>query len=435
MDIANFIIGQLVGLAEPLLVLGFIIKCLGWKEPIKHQKRIYIGASLFVFLVAQGNGRFPGSYVIIIAIDVGLLCIFSLLFLTKNSVMKIMICILAEVINLICPLIVMQVTSYIINTSIFDFLQNEGSIFAAGAIVSKILLWLVYKGLYSSFQYLVLYFPKEQIILTIVLVGFAVISENCIFLAVSQKGVSHYTVILLLIVSFGIIALCGYVIYMMITISKKSEKMQLYKLIELKSQEQERQLEESKHSEESIRKFRHDYKNHCMNMEHLLEEGEYESLGKYLKQFAMGELGEVRSIYSDSLIINAIFHNKMSVCKEKGIDISCDITGSVKCLDDMGVGSILFNLLDNAIEACEKNKKEKRIICRIAREADEVNIFVENSIEQLVLAENQSLETTKDKKDQHGMGHLIVEEQVKRLGGMVEYYEDEMFCAHVYLPM
>lgn len=81
MDIANFIIGQLVGLAEPLLVLGFIIKCLGWKESIKHQKRIYIGASLFVFLVAQGNGRFPGSYVIIIAIDVGLLCIFSLLFL------------------------------------------------------------------------------------------------------------------------------------------------------------------------------------------------------------------------------------------------------------------------------------------------------------------------------------------------------------------
>ena len=102
--------------------------------------------------------------------------------------------------------------------------------------MSKILLWLVYKGLYSSFQYLVLYFPKEQIILTIVLVGFAVISENCIFLAVSQKGVSHYTVILLLIVSFwNHCFVMRYVIYMMITISKKSEKMQLYKLIELKS--------------------------------------------------------------------------------------------------------------------------------------------------------------------------------------------------------
>ena len=63
---------------------------------------------------------------------------------------------------------------------------------------------------------------------------------------------------------------------MMITISKKNEKMQFYQLIELKSQEQERQLEEWKYSEESMRKFRHDYKNHCMNMDHLLEEGEYE---------------------------------------------------------------------------------------------------------------------------------------------------------------
>ena len=145
MDIANFIIGQLVGLAEPLLVLGFIIKCLGWKESIKHQKRIYIGASLFVFLVAQGNGRFPGSYVIIIAIDVGLLCIFSLLFLTKNSVMKIMICILAEVINLICPLIVMQVTSYIINTSIFDV---EDSVMAG--IQGTIFFFPVFSTLFSK---------------------------------------------------------------------------------------------------------------------------------------------------------------------------------------------------------------------------------------------------------------------------------------------
>ena len=280
-----------------------------------------------------------------------------------------------------------------------------------------------------------IHFPKEQIVLTNVMIGFTTVSEGCIFLAVSQKGVSHYIVVLLMIVFLGIIALCGYVIYMMITISKKNEKMQLYQLIELKSQEQERQLEEWKHSEESMRKFRHDYKNHCMNMEHLLEKGEYESLDKYLKQFVSEELGEVRSIYSDSPIINAVFHNKMSICKEKGIDISCNITGSVECLDDMGVGSILFNLLDNAIEACEKNKKEKRIVCQIAREADEVNIFLENSIDQSVLAENPSFETTKDKKDQHGMGHLIVEEQVKRLGGMVEYYEDEMFCAHIYLPM
>ena len=156
---------------------------------------------------------------------------------------------------------------------------------------------------------------------------------------------------------------------------------------------------------------------------------------KMVRKLKKDDLLYIKSIDRLGRNYSEILEQWRILTKEKGIDISCDITGSVKCLDNLIVGSILFNLLDNAIEACEKNKKEKRIICRIAREADEVNIFVENSIEQLVLVENQSLETTKDKKDQHGMGHLIVEEQVKRLGGMVEYYEDEMFCAHVYLPM
>ena len=435
MDIVNFVVGQLVGLVEPFLVIRFVVKCLEWKNSIKYRKSVFVGFWLLWFVIAQGNGRFNGSYVVIIIIDTCLLCIFSFLFFENILVIKIMISILAEVINIICPLIIMQLMTYVVDISIFSFLKNEGPLFAVGAIVSKIILWLIYESIYPAFRYLIMYFPEDQIILTSVLIGFTIISENCIFQAVSQKGVSHYTIVLLLIVSLGIIALCGYVIYMMITISKKNEKMQFYQLIELKSQEQERQLEEWKYSEESMRKFRHDYKNHCMNMDHLLEEGEYESLGRYLKQFVTEELGEVRSIYSDSPIINAIFHNKMSICKEKGIDISCDITGSVKGLDDMGVGSILFNLLDNAIEACEKNKKEKRIVCRINREVDDVNIFVENSIEQSVLEENPSLETTKRKKEQHGMGHMIVEEQVKKLGGMVEYYEDEMFCAHVYLPM
>ena len=133
--------------------------------------------------------------------------------------------------------------------------------------------------------------------------------------------------------------------------------------------------------------------------------------------------------------MNAVINEKFTAAEKKGIETTCKILITIPEYLEYDLSILLSNLLDNAIEACEKNKKEKRIVCQIAREADEVNIFLENSIDQSVLAENPSFETTKDKKDQHGMGHLIVEEQVKRLGGMVEYYEDEMFCAHIYLPM
>ena len=55
MEIANFLIGQLVGLVEPFLAIDFIIKCLDWKEQVKHRKQLYIGVCLVWFIVAQGN--------------------------------------------------------------------------------------------------------------------------------------------------------------------------------------------------------------------------------------------------------------------------------------------------------------------------------------------------------------------------------------------
>ena len=86
--------------------------------------------------------------------------------------------------------------------------------------------------------------------------------------------------------------------------------MQLYQLVELKARSRRGNWRNGSIRKKVYGSFDTIIKNHCMNMEHLFEEGEYESLGKYLKQFAMEELGEVRSIYSDSPFINAIFHNK-----------------------------------------------------------------------------------------------------------------------------
>ena len=172
---------------------------------MRHRKQLYIGVCLVWFIVAQGNGRFAGSYTIIAAFDMCLAYLFSCLFLRKTAGVKLMICILEEVISNICILSVMQLTTYIINTSIFDFLENEGMIFQTGAIVSKIVVWLVYKGVYTYLDYMTIHFPKEQIVLTNVMIGFTTVSEGCIFLAVSQKGVSHYIVVLLMIVFWGLL--------------------------------------------------------------------------------------------------------------------------------------------------------------------------------------------------------------------------------------
>ena len=118
MDIVNFLVGQLVGLVEPFLVIRFVVKCLEWKNSIKYRKSVFVGFWLLWFVIAQGNGGFSGSYVVIIIIDTCLLCIFSFLFFENILVIKVMISILAEVINIICPLIIMQLMTYVVDLSL-----------------------------------------------------------------------------------------------------------------------------------------------------------------------------------------------------------------------------------------------------------------------------------------------------------------------------
>ena len=49
---------------------------------------------------------------------------------------------------------------------------------------------------------------------------------------------------------------------------------------------------------------------------------------------------------------------------------------------------------------------------------------------------NKELKTTKADKQTHGYGHLIIEDVINRLNGMVEYKEsDGMFSVQLIIPI
>ncbi|MFR0961127.1 MAG: hypothetical protein ACLSGB_03785 [Dorea sp.] len=146
---------------EPFLAIDFIIKCLDWKEHGEASKAVIYRCLSGMVYSCTGKRKICRSYTIIAAFDMCLAYLFSCLFLRKTAGVKLMICILEEVISNICILSVMQLTTYIINMSIFDFLENEGMIFQIGAIVSKIVVWLVYKGVYTYFRYMAIHFPER----------------------------------------------------------------------------------------------------------------------------------------------------------------------------------------------------------------------------------------------------------------------------------
>ena len=63
-------------------------------------------------------------------------------------------------------------------------------------------------------------------------------------------------------------------------------------------------------------------------------------------------------------------------------------------------------------------------------------VVCKNTIGSSVLENNKNLNTSKHDRDRHGLGHIIVEETVKRLGGMISYSEScGMFIVQIVLPM
>ena len=90
---------------------------------------------------------------------------------------------------------------------------------------------------------------------------------------------------------------------------------------------------------------------------------------------------------------------------------------------DGDFGTLLSNLVDNAIEACEKVKPERRYINLIIKVVEEnMFIHIENSKISAPIDINVS---TKDNPDSHGIGVARVKEIFDKYDGKVKFEQEE----------
>ena len=64
-----------------------------------------------------------------------------------------------------------------------------------------------------------------------------------------------------------------------------------------------------------------------------------------------------------------------------------------------------------------------------------INKAIKNTIHESVLEQNRKLHSTKPLPDENGLGHQIVENTVRKYGGMIDYFESgDMFGVQIMLP-
>lgn len=171
-------------------------------------------------------------------------------------------------------------------------------------------------------------------------------------------------------------------------------------------------------------KMIHDFQNHLLCIQGLLEDGQITEAEKYIKQI-YGKCRSTQGIYyTNHPIVNSILRQKNRQAEEKGITMILnigDLAGVI--VKDMDLVTVLTNLLDNEIEACERlSKKEKRIYLCCLIEGQELRVSVENPVEQEPKRLGKPFRTSKKNQRKHGIG-------MENIHRVVEKYQGDDFVA------
>ena len=98
---------------------------------------------------------------------------------------------------------------------------------------------------------------------------------------------------------------------------------------------------------------------------------------------------------------------------------------------------IIGKLLDNAIEACEKNKGEKKwIYLKIRKRNHMLFIWLENSISKRKKNKINFFQSMKDNKELHGLGMKSIDNVIQKYDGYKEYkVQENQFQIYISLPV
>ncbi len=236
----------------------------------------------------------------------------------------------------------------------------------------------------------------------------------------------------LLLVTYILINIC---VYLLINQVKKLEKQkyELKRLSDRYGYQQEKYME-AVGVWNSIRKVQHDIKNHLIAIKGELDADNVEECKQYVSSLIPQTEQMGKLIKSDNNILDYLINSKLCDLKNTQVIVS-GVVGDLSDISDRDLVSIFGNIIDNAVEAIS-GLEEKRIELLFNRHEDNRLIVCKNTIGKSVLESNSELKTTKSDISSHGLGHIIVEETVSKLGGMIEYTEDsDMFIVQIILPV
>lgn len=188
---------------------------------------------------------------------------------------------------------------------------------------------------------------------------------------------------------------------------------------------------------QNVRQLKHDMKNHFLVIASCLSAEDYEQAKNYTSEI-IDKLNTINSyVETGNTLMNHILNEKFQYAREQGILVKAEIENlAFASMKHMDFSALLTNMLDNAIEACNReNRIAKEINVVVTQKNGYEAICVKNRTSHSILEDNPKLCSTKPEPEQHGFGVSGIRSIADAYNGICDIYEEHgFFCISVFIP-
>lgn len=189
---------------------------------------------------------------------------------------------------------------------------------------------------------------------------------------------------------------------------------------------------------DEMRKIRHDLKNHFAYMRAMIENGEYEKLEGYFSELDKTVQQMHSAVDCGNPTVNVILNMELVKLGNAGIRLETKLAVPPALpFPDSDLCSLLTNLLDNAVEACQRFQIPDAVVeLGMRMQQEYLYICVTNPVPENAAGKLLSLKTFKADKEAHGYGSMIIDDIVRKYNGAVNRSViDGRFVADVMLEL